>query len=131
MKRFVEAYRLADTEIPRGAYVRVWNLVYICNKNLDVAISAFGGVRRPLVCPTENNAPPIVWYAWGPRHAKLQPLTARFLGQRVKHRFYYDGHHKTVVVGKPLPTTWVKHTQGMPAPPIVEHLADRLKRAIR
>jgi hypothetical protein len=65
-KRFQNAYRRAGVEIPCGAYVRVWNLFYLCNKTLAVAVKADDGIRRPLSCDSESAWVPIIWFAWGP-----------------------------------------------------------------
>jgi hypothetical protein len=77
--RFVEAYNWAGESISKRAFIRVWNLVYICNKTLSAAIAALGTIRRPLMCATEENSPRIVWYAWGPPNAKLMKFTTRLI----------------------------------------------------
>lgn len=36
--RFVAAFHRADIEIPKNAYVRVWNLFYLCDKDPTAAL---------------------------------------------------------------------------------------------
>jgi len=121
--RFVNAYKLAGLVIPVGTFIRVWNLTYICNPKLRNAIRALGTIQQPLICGTENVSPPIVWYAWGPPNPRLVQFTTRFIRRRTVRPFYYDIASKKVVAAMPQQDSKVKHTQGMPAIPIEEHLA--------
>jgi hypothetical protein len=124
--RFQAAYELAGIEIPQGAYVRVWNLFYLCNKTLDNAVGAYSGVRKPLFCETESARPSIVWFAWGPPERWHKRLPSRFVGKSIEHPFYFDMDSETIVTGVPGPTSRVKHTQGLRKKPVVEHLASIL-----
>lgn len=125
-KRFQRAYQRAGVEIPSGAYIRVWNLFYLCNKTLAAAAKAQASVRRPLSCDTESDCPPIVWFAWGPPATWFSRLPTRFLGQQIEHPFYYDMDSKQIVAAIPGPTSRVKHTQGLPGEPVEVHLASIL-----
>lgn len=122
-RRFVDAYTNAQTDIPRGAFVRVWNLVYLCNARLADAITAFNTINRPLWCDTENDVPRVVWFAWGPPKPMLDLHKQRFLSLQVENAFYFDMDSATVVAQKPELSSRVKHTQGMPKEPIDRHLA--------
>lgn len=124
--RFVAAYAMAGLAIPQGAFIRVWNLVYLCNPRLSAAIAALGTIRRPLVCATEDTSPRIVWYAWGPPNAKLIHFTSRFIARRAVRPFYFEIDSKAVVAAKPQPHSKVRHTQGMSARPIEKHLAQQI-----
>jgi len=121
--RFIAAYARSGSEIPNGAYIRVWNLLYICNPDLKDAIAAFKTVKKPLVCDSERAMPRVVWFAWGPPNPKLNQFTSRFIERTVECAFYYDIGTKKVVTSKPKQTSKVKHTQGLPKEPIEMHLA--------
>ena len=126
--RFRNAYEQAGVEIPFGAFVRIWNLFYLCNKSLDDAVKAHAEIRRPLTCDTESELPPIVWFAWGPPKTWHLQLSRRFLGLQIEHAFYYDMDAKTIVAEVPGPTIRVRHTQGLPGEPVELHLASILRR---
>src|SRR5262249_36030377 len=120
--RFRKAYELAKIDIPSGIYVRVWNLVYLCNKKLKMAVSSYERIREPLHCPSEATWPPIVWFAWGPPSNRFHEFKTRFLQHQVEHPFYYDMDAKQVVAAVPGHTSRVKHTQGLSAELIEVHL---------
>ena len=122
--RFIAAYKTSGSRIPQGAYIRVWNLLYICNPKLNDAITTFNNIQRPLLCETESNMPPIVWFAWGPPNPSLTQFTARFLERTVENPFYYDNATQKVVAQNPMLTSRVRHTQGLPAAPVEKHLAN-------
>lgn len=124
--RFLNAYALNHAQIPDGGFVRVWNLLYLCDPNLSEAIRAFGAIQEPLWCPTENDIPEIVWFAWGPPIPKFEPYKSRFLAEEYKHVFYSDMDTKQVVAELPTLESRVKHTQGLLALPVEEHLATLL-----
>ncbi len=126
--RFRNAYEQAGVEIPCGAYVRIWNLFYVCNKSLDDAMKGHAGIHRPLTCDTESELPPIVWFAWGPPKTWHRQLSPRFLGLQIEHAFYYDMDAKTIIAEVPGPTDRVKHTQGLPGKPVELHLTSILSR---
>lgn len=59
--RFADSFRKAGVEPPRNAFVRVWNLFYLCNPKLSVAIKEFEDITVHEECWTEHqDAPPIV-----------------------------------------------------------------------
>jgi hypothetical protein len=124
-QRFLNAYTLSGIAIPTGAFVRVWNLVYLCGKDLRAATEAFQKVRSPLFCSTEQAGAPIVWFAWGPPGHRPFALTSRLRrhAQQAKHCFYYDMDSKVVVQGMPTDSKKVKHTQGLLGRPVEEYLA--------
>ena len=121
--RFLAAYRRAGVRTPPGGFIRVWNLIYLCNPKLKDAIASFNSVHHPLFCNTENTIPPIVWFAWGPPNSQLREFTTRFLDKTFAHPFYYDMETGTIVSRLPTPTSRVKHTQGLPAEAVEKHLA--------
>lgn len=125
--RFQNAYGRACVEIPSGAFVRVWNLFYLCNKTLVAAVKAHLGIRRPPACDTESELPPIVWFAWGPPETWHRRLPARFRELQIEHPFYYDMDSEQIVAAIPSTASRVKHTQGLPGDPIEIHLASLLR----
>jgi hypothetical protein len=133
--RFLEAYKLARIN-PTGAYVRVWNLFYLCNPKLREAINSYSQVKEPLRCPTEKSKwPPIVWYAWGPpRTGKFKCLTQmkeRFRGRKVEYAFYYDMDSKKVEETIPKLESRAQYPLGMPGDPIERHVAELLQKLER
>jgi hypothetical protein len=125
--RFQNAYEQAEVDLPSGAFVRVWNLFYLCNKTLAAAVKAHAGVPAPLTCDTESQLPPIVWFAWGPPETWQRQLPARFRGLSIEHPFYVDMDTRKVVRAIPGPTSRVKHTQGLLAKTVERHLASILR----
>jgi len=121
--RFIDAFGIAQLDIPDGAYVRVWNLLYLCNPTLSKAISEFATVTTPVWCKTEGDVPPIVWFAWGPPDSKLNSFKERFLTASFGNAFYFDIDSKKVIPNIPTCSSRVKHTQGMPRGPINKHIA--------
>lgn len=126
-RRFQNAYDRAGMDIPNGAYVRVWNLFYLCDKNLKAALTAYAGVKKPLQCATESTWPPIVWFAWCPPRDDFAAMQMRFRRRRIQHPFYFDMDLGDVVAGVPGSECRVKHTQGLPGAPVEEHLASILR----
>jgi hypothetical protein len=124
--RFRNAYERAGVEIPAGAWVRVWNLVYLCNPDLRAAVRNLQTVRVPLRCPSEGDSPPIVWFAWGPPSPYFREDKNRFLQRDHQRAFYFDMDTERVVASAPDLTARVKHTQGCPAEPVEVHLANLL-----
>lgn len=122
-KRFINAYIRAGMPAPQGAYIRVWNLFYICNAALSEALVAHREINDSLVCPTERDVPRIIWFAWGPADPLLDPLKTRFLDREYERPFFYHIDRKDIEPGTPLCTSRVKHPQGMRAEPIESYLA--------
>ncbi len=124
--RFIEAYRLSGNKVPRGAYVRVWNLFYLCNENLNDACREFAGVEVPLTCDTEACRPPITWFVWGGPDGHLTCHKKRFERRAFRKPFYFDKEESRIVCTVPTSIAFAKHTQGLPKQTIEEHLAEVL-----
>ena len=71
---FVSAYRRALKKIPDGAFVRVWNLFYLCDPDLRSAIRRHKEIHFLKTCSTEQDLPPLVWFAWGGCHPVLDSM---------------------------------------------------------
>jgi hypothetical protein len=124
--RFLEAYRQRGIEIPRYAFVRVWNLFYVCNENLNMACREIEDVDAPLRCETEGHRPSITWFVWGGNDSRLTCHKARFLQRDLRQPFYFDKNAGRVVPQVPTSTAFAKHTQGMRTGPIEAHLSEIL-----
>ena len=109
--RFLAAYEKADLRIPHGAYIRVWNLLYLCNPTLKDAIASYATIKDRRACESEDNVPRLVWFAWGPPNPKLSILMSRFTDRAMEQPFYYDILTHSVESCKPKLTNKVKHTQ--------------------
>ena len=125
--RFLDAFEIAGVPVPANGFVRVWNLLYLCNPNLNEALKTYPTIKRPLGCKSERSFPPIVWFAWGPPKKGLDEYKARFLEAKIVDAFFYDMDKSKVIAKKPKPDSRVKHTQGMPKGPINDHLARLIK----
>jgi hypothetical protein len=125
--RFLEGYRLAGKTIPPGAFVRVGNLFYLCNADLDSALESISqvGSQAP-ICSSEKSLYKIVWFAWGGRDLRLNPFKARFQKMKVKFPFFFDKDSGSIVERIPSEIDFAKHTQGLRAKPVEEYLASIL-----
>ncbi len=124
--RFLGGFRLAGKAIPHGAFVRVWNLFYLCNANLDLALESISqvGFRAP-ICSSENCLPKIVWFAWG-GDLRLNPFKTRFQKMNVGRPFFFDKNSGNIGERIPSETDFAKHTQGLRGKPIEDYLASIL-----
>ena len=121
--RFIKAYELTGKAPPEDAFVQVWNLFYLCDKDLASALNAIGEIRSPVVCSSENRIPKIVWFAWGGDDKHLNPFKLRFLNMQFACAFFFDQQTKKICARIPTQTSFAKHPQGLPAQPVIEYLA--------
>ena len=120
--RFIDAYKQAEKALPFNSYVQVWNLFYLCSPDLGTACATIRGFDNPPQCLSENNEQKVIWFAWGDNDSFLNPFKSRFLVAR-PGSFYYNPRLKLIVSREPLVTDFAKHPQGLPAKPVVDHLA--------
>jgi len=120
--RFISAYEEAGKPIPTNAFVRVWNLFYLCNKNLEEACAKINHFTTPPRCPSENDTPPVVWFAWGGDDARLNHFKERFASPQYPS-FYYNHTAKEIMGNAPTFDDFAKHPQGLPAKPVVDYLS--------
>ncbi len=121
--RFIEGYRRAKKPVPSNAFVRVWNLFYVCNRDLGEALWVASKLSSLPTCPSESDSVLVVWYGWGGADADLNPYKARFLKRKYKTQFFYDHRSAKIAQNAPAFSDFAKHTQGMPAEPVVQYLA--------
>jgi hypothetical protein len=124
--RFIDGYKLAQRNIPFNAFVRVWNLFYICEPDLDSACCKASSFKSLPICTTESEGVPIVWYGWGGNDQRINSFKERFMTKEWPHTFFYDHTESRVSKAQPTIYSFAKHTQGMPAKPVNEHLASVL-----
>lgn len=123
-----QAYHEAEMDLPQQAYIQVLNLFYVCDPNLKRALRSFLADPKPIICGSECNGFPWVWYAWGGDSTHLNHLKQRFAAIRARHHFYYDRGSGTVVATRPATSVTAKHTQGLPRQPVIDHLAGLILR---
>lgn len=111
---------------PPGAFVRVHNLFYLCDRDLRGAKHRFGHFTERPVCNTERLSVPWTWFAWGGPDKHLDPLKSRFLAKRPPQSFFFCGDTKKVQAKKPDIGDRARHTQGMPHTAVVAHLATQV-----
>ena len=121
--RFEEGYKLAGKEIPRNAYVQVWNLFYLCNPNLKNAIKSISNMGSQPLCETEKYIPGITWFAWGGDNKELNVFKKRFVRSSSSKCFFYDYSAEKIVVDMPTIKDSVKHPQGLTAAYVNNYLA--------
>lgn len=121
--RFDAAFRRSGKSVPRNAFVRVWNLFYLCDPVFRTARKAVFSLRAPPECPTESESIPILWFAWGGDDKVLNPFKRRFLKRSAAHEFFWKLAIGGIVQRAPGVVELAKHPQGLLAEPIVKYLA--------
>lgn len=122
-----KAYQGAGIVPRAGAYVRVLNLFYLCNRDLKQAKTGLRTTATQRFCKEESKSVPWTWFAWGGDDSALNPLKARFLKAPRKHSFYYCNSARSVKTCAPGVINKARHTQGMPHGAVVQHLAGHLQ----
>ena len=123
---FLNAYSMARKPVPAGAFVRVWNLFYLCSPSLTWAIRSYAACAKPPSCKTESSVPPIVWFAWGGNRPVLNQFKTRFLTMTIRHPFFFDKVAGCIRPTSPTATGFAKHPQGLPSKFVIHHLASVL-----
>jgi hypothetical protein len=123
---FIAAYKQAGKDIPEGAFVRVWNLFYLCCADLRDAVRRYRRVHTPLFCQSENCCPPLVWFVWGGSDPALDSLKLRFASLPAAYPCFYDWVDRVMKPGIPCPSDFAKHPQGLAGSEVVPFLADRI-----
>ena len=121
--RFLDGYRRAKKPIPPNAFVRVWNLFYVCNPDLGAALKIASKTPHLPTCPSETDSAPVIWYGWGGNNADLNPYKARYLQKKHRNQFFYNHRSAVIVQNAPAVADFAKHTQDMPTETIVQYLA--------
>lgn len=127
--RFAEAYAVAKLPIPNNAFVRIWNLFYLCEPDYAKARRWFGRVGSDgMECETEKaEHPKIVWFGWGGADQKTSIRKARFRQQSYAHAFFFDRDAGKICFGVPGDFEEAAHPQGLHTEPIIDCLAKLLR----
>lgn len=126
--RFINSYKAAVIEIPQNAYIRVWNLFYLCDPDLYTACQIARSFGENLPSDeAENQYSDIVWFAYGGQDDFLDPFKKRFLKNKYKRPFFYDWRNKHLSLNQPINAScFAKHTQGLNAQIIENHISTLL-----
>lgn len=122
--RFLTVYKLKGLTPPTNAFVRVWNLFYLCNKDLLRAKKELKTHQSLPICNSEMDDAPITWFAWGGSDKFLNIYKSRFIGRQYNQPFFYDYNINAIQNKIPTVIDSVKHTQGMPKHSIERYLAN-------
>lgn len=125
--RFRAAYAALGRPVPRNSFLRVWNLFYLCNADLGEATRALAGIDNPPTCPTEGEAPPLTWFAWGGDDRRLNAFKARFCQDGIVQPFFVHGKTRRIMEVLPDESSPAKHPQGMAKEPVERYLAKVLR----
>ena len=117
-----KAFARAGQHWPERGYVQVFNLFYLCDKQLSRAWRAASQIKRR-ACLKESLSIPWLWYAWGRMGSELPDLSERFKAVAATDRFYFDHKLKEIRTGHPTETAFPKHTQGLQREPVIAHIA--------
>lgn len=125
-----EAFLAAGVVIEDGMFVQVWNLFYLCGKNLKEAKAKYSRIQITdrKRCTSEGNRVPILWFAWGGPDDCPSDFKNEFSDAKADTAFYFDKNSGRVVGEKPGLNAFAKHPQGMPKAPVVEFLAEAIRR---
>jgi len=124
--RFDSAYKNIGKSPSENVFIRVWNLFYLCNANLEEAKQVFSSFESPPFCATETEKAPVVWFGWGGNDKFLNPFKERFVSRKHNNPFFYDNKFHKIQKFVPSVIDSAKHTQGLPKLPVEQHLAEVL-----
>ncbi len=119
----IKAYNESGIHIPERGYVQVLNLFYLCNPNLDKAISEVENNTNAKNDPAENLSFPWVWYVWGSKSEILNAYKGRFSSLKSNNHFYYDKELSKVVSKPATERSFAKHTQGLKHALVVPYIS--------
>lgn len=123
----VKSYKESGINCPERGYIQVLNLFYLCNPNLDEALSELKKINCTYTCPTENLFFPWVWYVWGGASNALNPFKTRFSQLNSTNHFYYDKELYKVIDKPASNYSFAKHTQGLRHVLVVPYISDLIK----
>lgn len=118
-----KAYAAKGLVWPRDRYVQVFNLFYLCNRDLRGARDGLARLQEPPRCPAERRRQPWAWFVWGGADPLLDPLKARFRYRRWRAAFFVSSDSASVICRAPRTVEHARHTQGMRLDAPVAHLS--------
>jgi len=122
-----KSFDFAKISIPKGAYIQVLNLFYLCEPNLDLAKSEAKTKVINGICDTEKKDFNFVWFAWGGNDNFLNSYKNRFFSIQTEQPFYYDYKNNIIQTQIPDEFASVKHTQGLKHDFVIPHIVELLK----
>ena len=75
---FLKAYQHSNKLIDDNVYIQVLNLIYLCDNNLNRATKKIINYSNQIICNTEKNDFPFMWFVWRPDNKKLNMYKQRF-----------------------------------------------------
>lgn len=124
---FIKSYNLANIKLPDRAYIQILNLFYLCEADLNLAISAAKEKTIKGICQTEKKNFPFVWFVWGGENKFFNMYKNRFKSIKASQFFYYDNQEGIITQEIPTDKSAAKHTQGLTHSYVVPHISNILK----
>ena len=118
-----KAYAANGLLWPHDGYVQVFNLFYLCNRDLRQARNRLAQLRESPRCPAERRRQPWAWFVWGGADPLLDPLKARFRRRAWRAAFFVSSDSASVTCRAPRTLEHARHTQGMQLAAPVAQLA--------
>lgn len=119
-----KSYKQSNKQIPKNGYIQVLNLMYVCDKNLDNAITKIENYQTQIICETEEKYFPFIWYAWGKNKKKLNIFKERFENIKASEHFYFNKNTEQIINKIPNSTDFAKHPQGMSSILVLHYIAN-------
>jgi hypothetical protein len=119
-----KSYDKAHEPWPKRGYIQVLNLFYLCNPNLQEALSELKQNNNAETCATENQTFPWIWYVWGGTHMDLNPYKRRFETLNTTNHFYYDNNLKEIASKPASEMVSARHTQGLRHEYVMQYISD-------
>jgi len=121
---FLKAITAANKSINPNSYIQVLNLMYICDNNLENAITKINNCKNPLYCTTENGSFGFVWYVWGNEKKELNSYKKRFNSMNTNCQFYFNTKSNKILFTAPGHKEPARHTQGLSHSNVVPYIAN-------
>lgn len=94
-------------------YIQVLNTFYLCDPNLEKAITSYTSLDANIRCESEKRRFPWMWFVWGQSDIRLRELKERFYACKADKYFFFDNTDKKMKMGRPQPLQPARHTQGL------------------
>jgi len=120
---FLKAYKLKKKTISKNVYIQVLNLMYVCDKDLTVAIKKISAHPGQIICDTEKKDFPFMWFVWGSDNKKLNIYKDRFAPLSRGKNFYLDTKTGIVITNTPGSESSARHTQGLKHDLVVPYIS--------
>jgi hypothetical protein len=103
----------ANGKFQKGEYVQILNTFYLCNPDLDEAITRYGDLRVNISCESEKRTFPWIWVVWGGDDNRLKKFKERFYSIENQKFFFFNNSEKAMNLGLPRTGQLARHTQGL------------------